>query len=508
MNKIKGSTGTRIVFPNDKDEDKELITIIGKKECVAKAKEQLLATIKDLEMLVEVKMTVNPKHYRHFVARRGEVLHKISQQYGGVTISFPRVGDSSDQVTLKGAKECVEGAKSRILEIVQDLEQIITIEVIINQRHHRTIMGPRGSKVQAINSDFDVQIKFPDKDSSIDYQQESQVNGDMNGENSEPRPQDIVCIIGKSENCEAAKEALLGLIPIVIEVPVAFSYHKYIIGQKGDNVRSMMSEFDVNIQVPPAQDQSDIIKISGPPSKVELAKEGLLKKVTQIEEEEEDRKLRSFQLQLEVDPEYHPKIIGRKGIIIGKLREKYSVNIQFPPQGESLITITGYEKNCEEAKAAILAITGNLDKMVRITVEIDNRVHSRLIGTKGRSIRKIMEDFKVEIKFSRKDDPNQVIIMGDEDAVEDCKDYLLNMAEEYLQDVYDEEDMRQYENPNSQHNSSNDSNKHDSTKPGFVVSGAPWAQQAPNMNSSEDFPSMGAPSIPAATNAPAWGPRR
>ena len=49
------------------------------------------------------------------------MLRQIADDYGGVSVSFPRSGQKSDQVTLKGAKDCVEGAKKRILEIVQDL---------------------------------------------------------------------------------------------------------------------------------------------------------------------------------------------------------------------------------------------------------------------------------------------------------------------------------------------------------------------------------------------------
>ena len=49
------------------------------------------------------------------------MLRQIADDFGGVSVSFPRSGQKSDQVTLKGAKDCVEGAKKRILEIVQDL---------------------------------------------------------------------------------------------------------------------------------------------------------------------------------------------------------------------------------------------------------------------------------------------------------------------------------------------------------------------------------------------------
>lgn len=66
-------------------------------------------------------MSVDPKHHRYFVIRRGQVLRDIAEEYGGVAVSFPRSGVQSDRVTLKGAKECVEAAKKRILDIIEDL---------------------------------------------------------------------------------------------------------------------------------------------------------------------------------------------------------------------------------------------------------------------------------------------------------------------------------------------------------------------------------------------------
>lgn len=48
IKKIRDSTGARIVFPSNTDEDREIITIIGKKESVEEAKAALQATIKDI----------------------------------------------------------------------------------------------------------------------------------------------------------------------------------------------------------------------------------------------------------------------------------------------------------------------------------------------------------------------------------------------------------------------------------------------------------------------------
>ena len=71
--------------------------------------------------VIEDSMVVDPRHHRHFVCRRGQVLRELTEEYGGVAVSFPRTGTHSDCITLKGAREWVDAAKRRIQEIIQDL---------------------------------------------------------------------------------------------------------------------------------------------------------------------------------------------------------------------------------------------------------------------------------------------------------------------------------------------------------------------------------------------------
>ena len=82
--------------------------------------------------IVEGEVNVDTKYHKHFVARRGEVLRHIGDDFGGVTVSFPRSGVKSERVVIKGAKDCVEGAKKRILEIVADLVGFHEISILIS----------------------------------------------------------------------------------------------------------------------------------------------------------------------------------------------------------------------------------------------------------------------------------------------------------------------------------------------------------------------------------------
>uniref|UniRef100_F1MT25 Vigilin n=1 Tax=Bos taurus TaxID=9913 RepID=F1MT25_BOVIN len=324
-----------------------------------------------------------------------------------------------------------------------------------------------------------------------------------------PRRCDIIVISGRKEKCEAAKEALEALVPVTIEVEVPFDLHRYIIGQKGSGIRKMMDEFEVNIHVPAPELQSDIIAITGLAAHLDRAKAGLLERVKELQAEQEDRALRSFKLSVTVDPKYHPKIIGRKGAVITQIRLEHDVNIQFPDkddgsQPQDQITITGYEKNTEAARDAILKIVGELEQMVSEDVPLDHRVHARIIGARGKAIRKIMDEFKVDIRFpqSGAPDPNCVTVTGLPENVEEAIDHILNLEEEYLADVVDSEALQLYLKPPA-HEESKAPSK------GFVVRDAPWtassSEKAPDMSSSEEFPSFGAQVAPKTLP---WGPKR
>ncbi|KOB67862.1 Vigilin [Operophtera brumata] len=420
IKKIREQTGARIIFPTEKDEDKEAIFIIGREEQVAAAKKQLETAVAEISNVSEGEMAVAPRHHRHFVARRGEVLRRIADECGGVQISFPRQGVSSDRVVLKGPKDCIEAAKLRIAEIIEDLE----------------------AKVKDITAEHDVQIKFPERD-----------------------------------NTEGADVP----VPVTIEVEVPNELHRLLAGQKR---RELMQTYDVHILLPPNDDTSDIVKVTGTPTSVEKAKEAIAEKIIDMEKEKEDRALRSFELKFQVDPEYHPLVIGKGGAVITKIRIDFGVQINLPKRGEvddDVITIQGYEEKAYLAKDAIMAI---------VRQQIDPRVHRRLIGLRGKNIKRIMDDYRVDIRFPKNNEDSVVVIAGEEDNVLDAKDHLLNLAEEYMQDVTD-----RYQRPSG-------------------PSLAEWEQRAPDTASTHEFPTMGgaraAPANAPPSSAPsaAWGPRR
>jgi len=63
---------------------------------------------------------------------------------------------------------------------------------------------------------------------------------------------------------------------------------------------------------------------------------------------------------------------------------------------------------------------------------VDSRVHPRLIGQGGKGVRRLMQDYNVEITFPRSTDPNPnlIVITGNnEDDVLDVKEEILSQAD-------------------------------------------------------------------------------
>uniref|UniRef100_A0A8C8K4G1 Vigilin n=1 Tax=Oncorhynchus tshawytscha TaxID=74940 RepID=A0A8C8K4G1_ONCTS len=494
IRKVRDSTGARIIFPTLEDEDQELITVVGTEEAVREAQKELEELIKSLDNVVEDVMNVDPKHHRYFVARRGQVLRDIADEYGGVMVSFPRSGANSDKVTLKGAKDCVEAAKKRMLEIIEDLDAQVTMECVIPQKFHRSIMGPKGSRIQGITRDHNVQIKFPErvdgpgKGGPAEMVEEPAAPVDPTA----PRKCDVIVLSGRKERCEAAVEALKALVPVTTEVEVPFELHRYIIGQKGSGIRKMMDEFEVNIQVPAPELQSDIISITGLANHLDRAKEGLLERVKELTAEQEDRSLRSFKLTITVDPKYHPKIIGRKGAIITNIRTEHDVNIQFPDKND--------DNQVHRLWSNLLSsrhLSFDFNQCKKTKKKQQRRVVLDLLqwGCGGWQVIEEMLIERVDLRFPQPGaaDPNQVFVTGRPELVDEAIDHLLNLEEEYVSTLVKVVQGRER-----------------GSSKGFVVREAPWqtgSEKAPDMSSSEDFPSFGAP-VAATNKASPWGPKR
>lgn len=462
-NYYRDTYNVRIVFPDSQNtEANDLITIVGRKENVQKARVELEKEIKALEEEVSQEISVDPKWHKFFFVKKGELKKKISDENCNVRINFPQ-DKSSSQVTVKGPRDAVASAIKQIQEFVDEMENQVTIEVNIERKHHPAIIGQKGSNTTRISSEFKVNIQFPAR-------QNEEV------EEHDPK-QDIFTITGLKENCENAKQALLDLIPLEENFNFPSKFHKDLLADKAEVLRKLINDYRVQINVPKREENADYVILTGTRDNLEQVKVALAEKL-------EDLEVKNYTVEItNVKGEIIPQLRGRNGVECEKLQKKFQVKIYFGQKGENdKIKIIGVQKNVQDCEKFIRQKIEDEESKLSQEIEIDQRVHSRMIGAQGKALARLTEKFKVEIKFQRNSD--LVIVKGrNMDQIEDACDHLKNLEEEYLQDLAERE---QYVHPS---NRSENSNGLADNSRGFVVKGAPW-EQVPDTNNMEDFPTI------------------
>lgn len=493
VKKLREKYGSvRIVFPTEPSHGSQIV-LAGKKEEVEAVKKIYLQQIAELNETIEIQLRVDPKHHRHFIIRGAEVLKEIQSHNGNCIISFPRQESNDSTVTIKGSKSCVESAKARIEEIVSDIESQVTINICIPEEHHRTLM----SHLNDIRSHYNVRIKIPDRGTTNDSGPQIEGIGLA----------DLIQITGRREKCEEAKLALNKLIPISKSITVPLEYHSSFIGRGGEAVKALMSDHAVRIKIPSAVERSEEIVVTGTPENVETCFAEIREKIEELDRQAEDRRLRSHRVTIDVPMKYHQRLIGPRGANVREISDRHGVQISIPRMDANksdtetgTITIIGYEQKCNECADEIRKTIADLESMIIYEVKLDVRFHPRLIGQRGRNLRKIEEDFKVEIQMPGRNAPHpEVVVVGgkDEGNVCDCVDKLRAMEEDYITELIDRGAYSaRKEEPKREHVNA----------PQMEITGAPW-----QLDSLEQFPVVGSTTAVAAqgqTVNASWGARR
>lgn len=527
VNTLRDQYNVRILFPSsnakdnnnnkDKPQSQDIITIIGSETNVKAVRVEIESTLKKLEEQVTDEVNVDQKWHKNFTAKRAKLINKISDDNCNVKISFPK--NESNVVTLKGPKDAIVSAKKQILEVVYELENHVSIEVPIMQKHHFSLIGKKGINSAQISDQFKVELQFPAK---MMNNEESQTNGENhlteNGDDSStpasPSKSDIIVISGLKENCEKAKEALLALVPVSQDFDFPQKFHKFLLENKAESLKDLSNQYNIQINVPKRGNDADYLTLVGTSDNIEQAKSGLADKLTELE-------LNNFQVDItEFNPELIPQLRGRQGVEVIKLQNKFTVRIDFSRKGEpDKITIKGLQANVRKCEEFIQGKIKAEEAMTSQEITLDNRIHSRIIGQRGRGIAKLMDQLKVDVKFPNRDSDIVIVKGASAEIVDDACDHLKNLEEEYLQDVT-ERDM--YRHPSSI-NEDNGHGKQNGNSNGFVVSGAPWEAPsgggkkgsgrngpAPDTANMDLFPSINIASVNGGEGQQksSWGPRR
>jgi ankyrin repeat protein len=195
-------------------------------------------------------------------------------------------------------------------------------------------------------------------------------------------------------NNTAVRAVLQGSNAVTFSLPVAKDKHGYIIGRGGKNLVDLRNETKTNIAVPPSDDPSNNITITGRKEAVEVARQKILHLLHEAEERENQRKAEEAKRKqemedrkkqrdedkkkkeeeqrkkeesyitanLEVPKDRHAIIIGHQGNMIRELNA-LGVKVTIPPRDSADSTVKVYGP--EEAVTSALKRITDLTKQPR-----------------------------------------------------------------------------------------------------------------------------------------------
>merc|ERR1711972_510915 len=253
-----------IVFKDD-----DSIKVDGPPDEVEKARIELETQAGTLiKTMAFADIKVDAKYHKHIIGKGGSTINKIKSETD-VTINIPDTDSGVTIIRIEGNKVGVDKASKELNSMVDKMENEKEKDLIIENRFHRQLIGPKGENIEKIRKDFaNVQISFPDLGVKSDIVK-------LRG------PKDDVDLCSKTMN-KMYKDLLESNYQL--KLPIFKQFHKFIIGKGGATIKQIRQETNAKIDLPASGSDSDIIILTGKKEDVLKAQ----KKIQTIQSEQAD----------------------------------------------------------------------------------------------------------------------------------------------------------------------------------------------------------------------------
>ena len=266
--------------------------ITGLAENVKIAKQRLTY---ELESKETIQMLVPKDLHKHILGKKGQKLIDI-QKETGTKITVPRADIDSEQINISGPKEYLIKAQHRLNEIIKDRANKNAVSIPFPKE----LIPFLQQKEQEIREKFNVTV-------SVLKTSEVRLMGEMSQLDS------------AKDWIESFAQRLQATISTV-KARIPKAKYKYIIGKDGKNLREIMNNFEVSVEIPAKDDGDDHVVLRGVDKNIQQA-------LSHIEQ-----KMNSFlETVLKAPPWSHRYLIGSNRKEITHLNLGCSrVNIEFP----------------------------------------------------------------------------------------------------------------------------------------------------------------------------------
>merc|ERR1711981_28140 len=376
LQELEQKTATKISLPKATD-NSDKITISGPKEGIDKAIHEI-RIISDEQSKQSYEVLSIPKIYHPFITGPNNVNTKeMISDHPNVRINIPPLSVMKDELSVAGETEGVQAVKAEIMKMFKDIERkASTVSVEVKKSQHKYVIGPKGNSINEILEQTGVFVEMPSSDSTSE----------------------TITLRGPQDKLGLALTKVYEKANSVVSYDVNCPnwLHKYIIGKKGSELQNLMGDLQKQVHIE-FLDAGDVIKIEGPPTDADKAREIL-------EEQAKELMTKMDFTEINVDAKYHKHIIGKGGSTVNKLKQETEVMINIPDSDKTpssnVIRIEGNKEGVRKAKEELESLVAKMQNEREKDLIIEARFHRQLIGPKGENIQKIRDDFAaVQISF-------------------------------------------------------------------------------------------------------------
>lgn len=433
VSRIENDTNTHISQHRDRRE----VEITGKQMAdVQQAVDALQKAVLAVEENMVATVQIAGEAVGHVMGKKRQNAHKIREQHQ-VFIVPPeeRLADEPAEILL--VYEGSQDPKQVLKKVQQELERIsheaadfASVKLSIPSKHHRFIIGPKGSTLNEIlGADPVVVVSTGSSSRQKDKLDADQVLVKGPHEEVERVVKEINRVVEEGKHHEI-------MSAYTVEFQIAKKWLPHIIGKGGVNVNRLKSRLEVRIDVEEKEENKETctIKLQGLKRKVDNAKKEILEMVENIADQ--------TKVKLRVPTELHSLIIGPQGKYVRKLEDKHNVRIFFPRGEESNdedeISILGGRKAVERVRSEIEEyVLYEEERRHQDQVHVPQKYLRHVMGRGGQRINEIKDNTDTRIEVDKPDSENEeenrtvcITIKGTKEGISQAKQAIEEIVKE------------------------------------------------------------------------------
>lgn len=382
--KLREELGVRFdVGSEESDRSKPVpVRITGRKECVAVAKERLLAQVERLADEVLQIIQVPVEMHGALIGQGGKYVLRLQDKYD-VRIHFPHQGDSTtlkpNEVSIRGGRKGVAAARAELLELLEyEKENNHSQTITVSERAMPRVLGRAGATINRIRLESGALIDSV-KSSNASPSKKLKLRG--------------------SREAVAAAEGMINAIIAEVEseaeliVPIPPEFHPHMIGAGGQRLHELIEKAGGPSDITTHTQMVRFPREKGNANVLVRAPHDLAHRIADVLKAEAALMANRVVYGKKVPLRMHSQMVMRGGRRHSPWQTDLSVQI-FLPNWREYPTI-GTPENADELQdaepASIVKVVGPVENVLQVLDEMQSMIDASPRPRKTRAQREAMD---------------------------------------------------------------------------------------------------------------------